>query len=58
MATQYWPERLEVVPELPRTASGKIQKSSSATGWRPSRADKQEGTAAFLEKRPPHFTGG
>jgi cyclohexanecarboxylate-CoA ligase len=22
----YWPERLEIVPELPRTASGKIQK--------------------------------
>ena len=26
MARQYWPERLEVLPELPRTASGKIQK--------------------------------
>ena len=26
VARQYWPERLEVVPELPRTASGKIQK--------------------------------
>ncbi|HEV7210732.1 MAG TPA: AMP-binding protein [Blastococcus sp.] len=26
VAKQYWPERLEVVPELPRTASGKIQK--------------------------------
>ncbi|MFZ5493324.1 MAG: AMP-binding protein [Pseudomonadota bacterium] len=26
MARTYWPERLEIVPELPRTASGKIQK--------------------------------
>jgi cyclohexanecarboxylate-CoA ligase len=26
VARQYWPERLEVVEELPRTASGKIQK--------------------------------
>lgn len=26
MARQYFPERLEVLPELPRTASGKIQK--------------------------------
>jgi cyclohexanecarboxylate-CoA ligase len=26
VARQYWPERLEVVSELPRTASGKIQK--------------------------------
>lgn len=26
VAKQYWPERLEVVAELPRTASGKIQK--------------------------------
>jgi cyclohexanecarboxylate-CoA ligase len=26
VARQYWPERLEVVAELPRTASGKIQK--------------------------------
>jgi cyclohexanecarboxylate-CoA ligase len=26
VAKQYWPERLEVVTELPRTASGKIQK--------------------------------
>ncbi|WP_436758945.1 AMP-binding protein [Streptosporangium sp. V21-05] len=26
MAKQYWPERLEVVPSLPRTPSGKIQK--------------------------------
>lgn len=25
-AKQYWPERLEIVPELPRTASGKVQK--------------------------------
>ena len=25
-ARTYWPERLEIVPELPRTASGKIQK--------------------------------
>jgi len=26
MAKQFWPERVEVVDELPRTASGKIQK--------------------------------
>lgn len=26
MAKQFWPERIEVVAELPRTASGKIQK--------------------------------
>jgi non-ribosomal peptide synthetase component E (peptide arylation enzyme) len=26
VARQYWPERLEVMTELPRTASGKIQK--------------------------------
>jgi len=26
VARQYWPESLEVVDELPRTASGKIQK--------------------------------
>jgi cyclohexanecarboxylate-CoA ligase len=26
VAKQYWPERLEVLPELPRTPSGKIQK--------------------------------
>jgi cyclohexanecarboxylate-CoA ligase len=26
VAKQYWPERLEILPELPSTASGKIQK--------------------------------
>jgi cyclohexanecarboxylate-CoA ligase len=26
VAKQYWPERLEIIPELPRTASGKVQK--------------------------------
>jgi cyclohexanecarboxylate-CoA ligase len=26
MAKQFWPERIEIVTELPRTASGKIQK--------------------------------
>jgi cyclohexanecarboxylate-CoA ligase len=26
MAKQYWPERLEVLPDMPRTPSGKIQK--------------------------------
>jgi cyclohexanecarboxylate-CoA ligase len=26
MAKQYWPERLELVPDMPRTPSGKIQK--------------------------------
>jgi acyl-coenzyme A synthetase/AMP-(fatty) acid ligase len=28
VATQYWPERLEIVDELPRTANGKVQKAS------------------------------
>lgn len=27
VATQYWPERLEVVAELPRTANGKVRKA-------------------------------
>ena len=26
VARRYWPERLELFPELPRTASGKIRK--------------------------------
>jgi len=26
MAKQYWPERLEVIAEMPRTPSGKIKK--------------------------------
>jgi non-ribosomal peptide synthetase component E (peptide arylation enzyme) len=26
VARQYWPERLELMSELPRTASGKIRK--------------------------------
>jgi cyclohexanecarboxylate-CoA ligase len=26
IAKQYWPERLEIIGELPRTMSGKIQK--------------------------------
>jgi cyclohexanecarboxylate-CoA ligase len=26
MAKQFWPERVGIVAELPRTASGKIQK--------------------------------
>ena len=26
VARQYWPERLELMAELPRTASGKIRK--------------------------------
>jgi cyclohexanecarboxylate-CoA ligase len=26
MAKQYWPERLELVSDMPRTPSGKIQK--------------------------------
>ena len=26
MSKPYWPERLEIVEELPRTPSGKIQK--------------------------------
>lgn len=28
VAIQYWPERLEVVDELPRTANGKVQKAA------------------------------
>ncbi|HKI97214.1 MAG TPA: cyclohexanecarboxylate-CoA ligase [bacterium] len=38
MARQYFPERLEVLPEMPRTASGKIQKfrlREMATGLKP-----------------------
>ncbi|HLX26376.1 MAG TPA: 3-phosphoshikimate 1-carboxyvinyltransferase [Candidatus Cybelea sp.] len=38
VAKQYWPERLEIVDELPRTASGKIQKyvlRERAHGLRP-----------------------
>ena len=34
VARQYWPERLEVLPELPRTASGKIQKFRAARAIR------------------------
>ncbi len=26
LARQYWPERLEIIDEMPRTPSGKIQK--------------------------------
>jgi acyl-coenzyme A synthetase/AMP-(fatty) acid ligase len=26
MAKQFWPERLEIVEEMPKTPSGKIQK--------------------------------
>jgi acyl-coenzyme A synthetase/AMP-(fatty) acid ligase len=26
MAKVYWPERLEILPELPKTASGKVQR--------------------------------
>jgi cyclohexanecarboxylate-CoA ligase len=26
VAKQYWPERIEIVADLPRTASGKVQK--------------------------------
>ncbi len=38
VAKQYWPERLEIVGELPRTASGKVQKyvlRDRARGLRP-----------------------
>jgi non-ribosomal peptide synthetase component E (peptide arylation enzyme) len=28
LAKQYWPERLEIVSEFPRTANGKVQKAS------------------------------
>lgn len=34
MAKQYWPERLELVPSLPRTPSGKIQKFALREGLR------------------------
>jgi acyl-coenzyme A synthetase/AMP-(fatty) acid ligase len=27
VAAQYWPERLEVVASLPRTANGKVRKA-------------------------------
>jgi cyclohexanecarboxylate-CoA ligase len=46
VAKQYWPERLEVVGSLPKTASGKVQKyvlREQAKGLRPTRV--QEGTA-------------
>ncbi len=39
VAKQYWPERVELFPELPRTASGKIQKFQLR-----SLVDKQSGT--------------
>ena len=38
MAKQYWPERLEILPEMPRTPSGKIQKfklRAMAAGLKP-----------------------
>jgi 3-phosphoshikimate 1-carboxyvinyltransferase len=38
VAKQYWPERLEIVEELPRTPSGKVQKyvlRERARGLRP-----------------------
>ena len=41
MARQYFPERLEIVEALPRTASGKIQKfklRETATGLKPQRS--------------------
>jgi cyclohexanecarboxylate-CoA ligase len=46
VAKQYWPERLEVVDSLPKTASGKIQKyvlREQAKTLKPMRM--QEGTA-------------
>jgi cyclohexanecarboxylate-CoA ligase len=44
VAKHYWPERLEIVAEMPRTASGKIQKyvlRERAKGLRPYRAIKE-----------------
>jgi cyclohexanecarboxylate-CoA ligase len=44
VAKQYWPERLEIVPELPRTPSGKVQKyvlRERARGLRPHERAKQ-----------------
>jgi cyclohexanecarboxylate-CoA ligase len=44
VAKHYWPERLEVVAEMPRTASGKIQKyvlRERAKGLRPYQAIKE-----------------
>ena len=44
VAKQYWPERLEIVAELPRTPSGKVQKyvlRDRARGLRPYERAKQ-----------------
>ena len=41
LAKQYWPERLEVIDEMPRTPSGKIQKyklREIAAGYGPDQA--------------------
>jgi acyl-coenzyme A synthetase/AMP-(fatty) acid ligase len=31
-ADKHWPERLEVIPELPRTQTGKVQKFVLGSG--------------------------
>jgi cyclohexanecarboxylate-CoA ligase len=44
VAKHYWPERLEIVPELPRTPSGKVQKyvlRERAKGLRPHQRVKE-----------------
>ena len=44
VAKQYWPERLEIVTELPRTPSGKVQKyvlRERARGLRPHERAKE-----------------
>ncbi|MFG2006880.1 AMP-binding protein [Spirillospora sp. NPDC048911] len=43
MAKQYWPERVEIVPALPRTPSGKIQKFALRERLRLSLALGREG---------------
>ena len=46
LARQYWPERLEIIDEMPRTPSGKIQKyklREIAAGFGPDEARTTEG---------------
>jgi cyclohexanecarboxylate-CoA ligase len=49
LARSYWPERLEVLPELPKTPSGKIQKNelrALARSLRPPGPDAARATAS------------
>ena len=54
LARPYWPERLEIVPELPRTASGKIQKYRLRQRLQDDQLDatqdQQPDTASYQEK--------